>query len=142
VRDNGLTIPLDAVQQGPQGHYVFVVGADHKVEMQPVSVRETLNGQALIRQRLERRGDGCRARPIPADAGYRSVARQPKRPRCGAEPYPDKRGSPAMSLTTASCFAIVITRLVLVIHGFFDFRQVGDKGMDGRMKSGHEDRLR
>jgi multidrug efflux system membrane fusion protein len=48
VQDNGLTIPLDAVQQGPQGQYVFVVGLDHKVAMQPVSVRETLNGEALI----------------------------------------------------------------------------------------------
>jgi membrane fusion protein, multidrug efflux system len=48
VQDNGLTVPLDAVQQGPQGQYVFVVGPDHKVAMQAVSVRETLNGQALI----------------------------------------------------------------------------------------------
>jgi multidrug efflux system membrane fusion protein len=48
VQDNGLTVPLDAIQQGPQGQYVFVVGADHKVAMQPVSVRETLNGEALI----------------------------------------------------------------------------------------------
>jgi membrane fusion protein, multidrug efflux system len=48
VQDNGLTISLDAVQQGPQGQYVFVVGPDHKVAMQPVSVRETLNGEALI----------------------------------------------------------------------------------------------
>jgi multidrug efflux system membrane fusion protein len=48
VRDNALTLPLDAIQQGPQGQYVFVVGADHKVAMQSVSVRETLNGEALI----------------------------------------------------------------------------------------------
>ncbi len=48
VQENGLTVPLDAVQQGPQGQYVFVVGSDHKVAMQPVSVRETLNGEALI----------------------------------------------------------------------------------------------
>jgi multidrug efflux system membrane fusion protein len=48
VQDNGLTVPLDAVQQGPQGQYVFVVDADHKVAMQPVSVREELNGEALI----------------------------------------------------------------------------------------------
>jgi multidrug efflux system membrane fusion protein len=48
IQDNGLTVPLDAVQQGPQGQYVFVVGPDHKVAMQPVSVRETLNGEALI----------------------------------------------------------------------------------------------
>ena len=48
VRDNGLTVPLDAVQQGPQGQYVFVVDPDHKVAMQPVLVLETLNGEALI----------------------------------------------------------------------------------------------
>jgi membrane fusion protein, multidrug efflux system len=48
MEDNGLTVPLDAVQQGPQGQYVFVVGSDRKVAMQPVSVRETLNGEALI----------------------------------------------------------------------------------------------
>ncbi len=48
VEDNALTVPLDAVQQGAQGQYVFVVGPDHKVAMQPVSVRETLNGEALI----------------------------------------------------------------------------------------------
>jgi multidrug efflux system membrane fusion protein len=56
VRDNGLTVPLDAVQQGPQGQYVFVVGADHKVAMQPVSVRETLNGEALIDKGLSAGG--------------------------------------------------------------------------------------
>jgi multidrug efflux system membrane fusion protein len=48
VEDNGLTVPLDAVQQGPQGQYVFVVGPDHKAAMQPVSLREELNGEALI----------------------------------------------------------------------------------------------
>jgi multidrug efflux system membrane fusion protein len=48
VQDKGLTVPLDAVQEGPQGQYVFVVGADHKAAMQPVSVREALNGEVLI----------------------------------------------------------------------------------------------
>ena len=55
VQDNGLMVPLDAIQQGPQGQYVFVVGADHKVAMQPVSVRETLNGEALIDKGLSAR---------------------------------------------------------------------------------------
>ena len=48
MQDDGLTVPLDAIQQGPQGHYIFVVDSDHKVAMRPVSVRETLNGEALI----------------------------------------------------------------------------------------------
>jgi membrane fusion protein, multidrug efflux system len=48
VQDNGLTVPLDAIQQGPQGQFVFVVDPNQKVAMQPVLVRETLNGEALI----------------------------------------------------------------------------------------------
>jgi multidrug efflux system membrane fusion protein len=48
VQHNGLTVPLDAIQQGPQGQFVFVVGQDHKVAVRPVSVRETLTGEALI----------------------------------------------------------------------------------------------
>ena len=53
VQDDGLTVPLDAVQQGPQGQFIFVVGRDHKVSMQPVSVRDTLNGKALIDKGLK-----------------------------------------------------------------------------------------
>jgi len=52
MQDNGLTVSLDAVQQGPQGEYVFVVSPDHKVSMQPVSVSETLNGEASISKGL------------------------------------------------------------------------------------------
>jgi multidrug efflux system membrane fusion protein len=48
VQHDGLTVPLAAVQQGPQGQYVFTVGQNHKVAMQPVSVRQTLAGRALI----------------------------------------------------------------------------------------------
>jgi multidrug efflux system membrane fusion protein len=46
--DNGLTVPLDAVQQGPDGQYVFVVGDNHTVAVRPVSLRESLHGEALI----------------------------------------------------------------------------------------------
>jgi len=55
VQDNGLTVPLDAIQQGPPGQYVFVVDSDHKVAVQPVLVRETLNGEALIDKGLSAR---------------------------------------------------------------------------------------
>jgi multidrug efflux system membrane fusion protein len=48
VQHDSLTVPLAALQEGPQGRYVFVVDADHKVAMQPVSVRETLAAEALI----------------------------------------------------------------------------------------------
>ena len=50
---NGLTVPLDAIQQGPQGRQVvFVVGQDHKVAIRPVSMRQSLNGEALIEKGL------------------------------------------------------------------------------------------
>jgi len=45
---DALTIPLDAVQQGPQGQFVYVVDKDRKAEVRPVSVRQTFNGEALI----------------------------------------------------------------------------------------------
>jgi membrane fusion protein, multidrug efflux system len=45
---NGLTIPLDAVQQGPQGQVVYVIGQDHKITIRPVTLRQSLLGQALI----------------------------------------------------------------------------------------------
>jgi membrane fusion protein, multidrug efflux system len=48
TQHDGLTVPLDAVQQGPQGQMVFVVGPDHKVAIRPVSVRQSLGGEALI----------------------------------------------------------------------------------------------
>jgi membrane fusion protein, multidrug efflux system len=49
TQHNGLTIPLDAIQQGPQGRrVVFVVDQDRKVEIRPVSMRQSLNGVALI----------------------------------------------------------------------------------------------
>jgi multidrug efflux system membrane fusion protein len=49
---DALTIPLDALQQGPQGTYVFAVGEDKKVTIRPVSVRQTFNAQALIEHGL------------------------------------------------------------------------------------------
>ena len=48
VQRDGLTVPLDALQEGPQGQYVFVVGQDRKAAMRPVSVRTSLAGEALI----------------------------------------------------------------------------------------------
>jgi membrane fusion protein, multidrug efflux system len=52
VQHGGLTIPLDAVQQGPQGQYVFVVGPDRRAAMRPVSIRQSLHGEALIENGL------------------------------------------------------------------------------------------
>jgi membrane fusion protein, multidrug efflux system len=49
---NALTIPIDAVQQGPQGSFVFVVGQDNKATVRPVSVRQSFGGEALVEKGL------------------------------------------------------------------------------------------
>jgi hypothetical protein len=52
TQHDGLTIPLDAVQQGPQGQFVFVVGQDHKVAIRTVSMCQSFKGVALIEKGL------------------------------------------------------------------------------------------
>jgi membrane fusion protein, multidrug efflux system len=50
---NALTVPLDAVQQGPQGSFVFVIGQDNKATVRPVSVRQTFGAVALVEKGLK-----------------------------------------------------------------------------------------
>jgi multidrug efflux system membrane fusion protein len=52
TQHDDLTVPLDAVQQGPQGQVVFVVDPDHKVALRPVSIRQSFNGIALVEKGL------------------------------------------------------------------------------------------
>ena len=48
TRHNGISIASSAVQQGPNGAYVYVVGPDRTVHMRAVTVAEISEGQALI----------------------------------------------------------------------------------------------
>jgi multidrug efflux system membrane fusion protein len=48
TQHGGLTIAASAVQQGPNGSYVYVIGSDQKVQVRPVSVAQITDGQALI----------------------------------------------------------------------------------------------
>jgi len=48
VRHGGLTIAASAVQQGPEGSFVWVIGSDGTVQTRPVSVAQISDGQALI----------------------------------------------------------------------------------------------
>jgi membrane fusion protein, multidrug efflux system len=48
-----VTVPLDAIQQGPEGSFVFVIGPDNKASVQPVSIRQTFGGQALVENGLK-----------------------------------------------------------------------------------------
>src|SRR5262249_56467162 len=48
TRHDGLTVSAPAVQQGPQGAYVYVINADSTVAVRPVKVAQVSGGQALI----------------------------------------------------------------------------------------------
>jgi membrane fusion protein, multidrug efflux system len=53
ARHNGLTIAASAIQQGPAGAFVWVIGPDETVQMRPVTVAQTSDGVALIDSGLQ-----------------------------------------------------------------------------------------
>ncbi|MCY2926147.1 MAG: efflux RND transporter periplasmic adaptor subunit [Planctomycetota bacterium] len=44
-----LVVPAQAVQNGREGAYVFVIGADKKARMRPVTVTRTFDGRAVVK---------------------------------------------------------------------------------------------
>jgi membrane fusion protein, multidrug efflux system len=50
---NGVVVPLAAMQTGPTGRFVYVIGKDSRVAAQPVTVVQTQAGTALIGTGLE-----------------------------------------------------------------------------------------
>jgi membrane fusion protein, multidrug efflux system len=48
IEPDGRTIAAGAVQQGPKGSYVYVIGGDNKVQLRPVHIAQISEGQALI----------------------------------------------------------------------------------------------
>jgi multidrug efflux system membrane fusion protein len=53
VRDDAISVPLTALQQGQHDWFTFLVRSDDTVARQPVSVVETLDGRALVGRGLE-----------------------------------------------------------------------------------------
>jgi membrane fusion protein, multidrug efflux system len=53
VVPNALTIPINALQQNNNGQFVYVVGADKTVSVQPVEVTQRLHMAALISKGLQ-----------------------------------------------------------------------------------------
>ena len=48
TRHDGLTVPAAAVQQGPQGSYVYVINSDNTVAVRDVKITQVSGGEALI----------------------------------------------------------------------------------------------
>ena len=53
TRKGAVVVPENAVQEGQQGNYVFVVKADGTADMRPVTVGQRMNGDALIEKGVE-----------------------------------------------------------------------------------------
>jgi multidrug efflux system membrane fusion protein len=53
VVKNALTVPTNALQENNNGQFVYVVGADKKVSVQPVEVTQRLHAVALIAKGLQ-----------------------------------------------------------------------------------------
>lgn len=62
TRQDGITVPVDALQQGQNGAFVFVVQPDGTVRERRVGVAQTLDGRALV-------GSGLRAGDTVVTAG-------------------------------------------------------------------------
>ena len=48
VQPSAVSVPLSALQQGPAGQQVFVVGSGNTVHLRSVKIAETLDGHALV----------------------------------------------------------------------------------------------
>jgi membrane fusion protein (multidrug efflux system) len=88
VRNDVILVPQKAVQQGPKGSVVFVVGEGDKVELRDVQatawqgtqwvVQEGLHaGDRVVVDGLQRIGPGAKVKPIPASAVDASPASVP-----------------------------------------------------------------
>ena len=96
-----VVVPTAAVQRGPNGTFVYVVDAESKVAVRPVTVAQQDDTQAVISDGLKaeervvttgfaRLSDGTRVRVQAATASRRTrrrrraAARMPRRPNAGA----------------------------------------------------------
>jgi multidrug efflux system membrane fusion protein len=53
TRHDGLTVAPSAVQLGPHGSFVWVIGSDETVQVRPVTVGQIVEGRALIESGLK-----------------------------------------------------------------------------------------
>jgi multidrug efflux system membrane fusion protein len=52
TQGDAVVIPSEAIQVGPEGQYVFVIKQDKQVEMRPVTIGQTQEGEAVIAKGL------------------------------------------------------------------------------------------
>jgi membrane fusion protein, multidrug efflux system len=90
VRKNAITVPLTAVQQGPNGTFVYLVGPDHKVAVRQVVAGQSRAGKVLIEQ-------GLSPNETVVTAGQYRLGEGTL-----VQVVPDNHSSPVQNATTAS----------------------------------------
>lgn len=86
TRKGARVVPAAAVQRGPQGQFVYVVGADQKAAVQPVTIERTEGDLAIVGKGLEpgqqvvvdgifQLRPGARVAPKPAGSGAPNAGR-------------------------------------------------------------------
>lgn len=76
-----VTVPAAAINQGPKGSFVYVVGADSKVKAQPVAVSANQDGMAIVRSGLSGGETIVTDGQMSLDAGTKVAARPAARSR-------------------------------------------------------------
>ena len=64
TRKDGIVVPAQVIQRGPEGSYAFVIKDDSTVEIRPVKVAQIEDGEALIDEGLATRRTGRGGWPI------------------------------------------------------------------------------
>ena len=90
IRHDALTVPLTAVRQGPNGAYVYAVGASNVVSVRNVTAGQSREGQVLIEQ-------GLAANETVVTAGQYRL-----NPGTTVEIVPDDRKDEVQNASTAS----------------------------------------
>ena len=86
IRRNVATVPAQTVEEGPDGHFAYVINPDNTVERRAVDVTSTQDGIAVIAKGLStgervvvdgqyRLTDGARVRILPSRSTSRRVTR-------------------------------------------------------------------
>ncbi len=84
---DAVVVPSEAVQLGPDGSYVYVVGSDSKAEMRPVTTGPAESGMTLIKSGLKS------GEKVVTDGQYRLqpdsiVTTAPPKSGAGGQPHP------------------------------------------------------
>ncbi|RFC64364.1 efflux RND transporter periplasmic adaptor subunit [Fulvimarina endophytica] len=87
--ENAITLPTEALMQGPQGTFVYTLNAENAAEVRPITVARDLDGSILVSQGLEE-GDRVITKGV-----VKVRPGSPVDPQAAEEPAEPEGGEPA-----------------------------------------------